>query len=122
MSEVDGVINWQNARCKVEILSHPLYDQLLSAHVACLWIATPIDQLPRIDAQLAQSQNGIQLYIGVQRGHTVEIFNSFELLFDPSTHSFDYAFLEKKQELCEFSSTMDFPSALVSRVFFTLFI
>ncbi|KAK4386849.1 COP9 signalosome complex subunita [Sesamum angolense] len=37
--------------------------------------------------------------IGVQRGRTVEIFNSFELLYDPTTHSLDRAFLEKKQEL-----------------------
>jgi len=38
--------------------------------------------------------------IGVQKGRTVEIFNSFELLYDPSTHSLDRTFLEKKQELC----------------------
>ncbi|KAK6149487.1 hypothetical protein DH2020_017012 [Rehmannia glutinosa] len=37
--------------------------------------------------------------IGVQRGRIVEIFNSFELLYDPTTHSLDRAFLEKKQEL-----------------------
>ncbi|CAA2962238.1 COP9 signalosome complex subunit 6a-like [Olea europaea subsp. europaea] len=37
--------------------------------------------------------------IGVQCGRTVEIFNSFELLYDPSTHTLDRAFLEKKQEL-----------------------
>ncbi|KAF5961290.1 hypothetical protein HYC85_002499 [Camellia sinensis] len=37
--------------------------------------------------------------IGVQRGRTVEIFNSFELLYDPSSHSLDRSFLEKKQEL-----------------------
>ncbi|KAL1815003.1 hypothetical protein DCAR_0519219 [Daucus carota subsp. sativus] len=37
--------------------------------------------------------------IGVQRGRTVEIFNSFELLFDESTQSLDRAFLLKKQEL-----------------------
>ncbi|KAJ1702448.1 hypothetical protein LUZ63_002227 [Rhynchospora breviuscula] len=37
--------------------------------------------------------------IGVQRGRTVEIFNSFELLFDSNTHTLDRAFLEKKQEL-----------------------
>ncbi|KAM0019847.1 putative MPN domain-containing protein [Helianthus debilis subsp. tardiflorus] len=37
--------------------------------------------------------------IGVQRGRTVEIFNSFELLYDPSTHSLGRSFLEKKQEL-----------------------
>ncbi|PKU85388.1 Homeobox protein knotted-1-like 3 [Dendrobium catenatum] len=53
---------WQNARYKAEILAHPLYDQLLSAHVACLRIATPVDQLPRIDAQLAQTQRVIAKY------------------------------------------------------------
>ncbi|KAK6947169.1 Rpn11/EIF3F, C-terminal [Dillenia turbinata] len=37
--------------------------------------------------------------IGIQRGRTVEIFNSFELLYDPSTDSLDRSFLEKKQEL-----------------------
>ncbi|XP_018473363.1 homeobox protein knotted-1-like 4 isoform X2 [Raphanus sativus] len=52
----------ENGRQKAEILSHPLYEQLLSAHVACLRIATPVDQLPRIDAQLAQSQNVVAKY------------------------------------------------------------
>ncbi|KAE8706585.1 COP9 signalosome complex subunit 6b [Hibiscus syriacus] len=37
--------------------------------------------------------------IGIQSGRTVEIFNSFELLYDPSTNSLDRTFLEKKQEL-----------------------
>nr|CAD1831909.1 unnamed protein product [Ananas comosus var. bracteatus] len=41
---------------KGEIAAHPLFEQLLSAHVGCLRIATPVDQLPRIDAQLAQSR------------------------------------------------------------------
>ncbi|KAJ0248575.1 Homeobox protein knotted-1-like 3 [Hirschfeldia incana] len=58
----EGVVSWQNARHKAEILSHPLYEQLLSAHVACLRIATPVDQLPRIDAQLAQSQHVVAKY------------------------------------------------------------
>ncbi|KAG0461440.1 hypothetical protein HPP92_021737 [Vanilla planifolia] len=54
---------WRNARYKAEILAHPLYEQPLSAHVACLRIAnTPVDQLPRIDAQLAQSQHVIAKY------------------------------------------------------------
>nr|GEX71937.1 TALE protein [Tanacetum cinerariifolium] len=35
---------------------------LLAAHVACLRIATPVDQLPRIDAQLAQSQQVVSKY------------------------------------------------------------
>lgn len=39
--------------------------------------------------------------IGVQCGRTVEIFNSFELVYDSSSHSLDRAYLEKKQELCE---------------------
>lgn len=64
----DGVMNWQNARYKAEILAHPLYDQLLSAHVACLRIATPVDQLPRIDAQLGQSQNVVAKYSALGHG------------------------------------------------------
>ncbi|XP_068306642.1 homeobox protein knotted-1-like 3 isoform X3 [Pyrus communis] len=63
-----GVINWQNARHKAEILAHPLYEPLLSAHVACLRIATPVDQLPRIDAQLAQSQNVVAKYSALGNG------------------------------------------------------
>ncbi|OWM86751.1 homeobox protein knotted-1-like 2 isoform X2 [Punica granatum] len=61
----EGPVNWQNARYKAEILGHPLYGQLLSAHVACLRIATPVDQLPRIDAQLAQSQQVVAKYSGL---------------------------------------------------------
>ncbi|XP_020207550.1 homeobox protein knotted-1-like 13 isoform X1 [Cajanus cajan] len=50
------------AEYKADILRHPLYDQLLSAHVSCLRIATPVDQLPRIDAQLQQSQRVVDKY------------------------------------------------------------
>ncbi|KAJ7958549.1 Homeobox protein knotted-1-like [Quillaja saponaria] len=64
----DGLVNWQNARYKAEILGHPLYEQLLSAHVACLRIATPVDQLPRIDAQLSQSQNVVAKYSALGQG------------------------------------------------------
>ncbi|XP_013678118.2 homeobox protein knotted-1-like 3 isoform X2 [Brassica napus] len=63
-----GAVSWQNARQKAEILSHPLYEQLLSAHVACLRTATPVDQLPRIDAQLAQSQNVVAQYSALGAG------------------------------------------------------
>ncbi|KAL3647230.1 Homeobox protein HD-1 [Castilleja foliolosa] len=47
---------------KAEIAAHPLYEQLLSAHVSCLRVATPIDQLPLIDAQLSQSHHLLRLY------------------------------------------------------------
>lgn len=40
-------------REKAAIAAHPLYERLLEAHVACLRVATPVDQLPRIDAQIA---------------------------------------------------------------------
>ncbi|KAK9076719.1 hypothetical protein SSX86_005058 [Deinandra increscens subsp. villosa] len=53
----------QNRHIKAEIANHPLYEQLLSAHVACLRVATPIDQLPLIDAQLSQSHNLLRSYI-----------------------------------------------------------
>ena len=48
---------------KAEIATHPLYEQLLAAHVACLRVATPIDQLPLIDAQLSQSHHLLRSYV-----------------------------------------------------------
>ncbi|CAH9135093.1 unnamed protein product, partial [Cuscuta epithymum] len=59
---------WEREKCKADILNHPLYDQLLSAHVSCLRIATPVDQLPRIDAQLSQSQNVVAKYSVLGQG------------------------------------------------------
>ena len=53
---------WESAKYKGDIVTHPLYEQLLSAHVACLRIATPVDQLPKIDAQLEQSQRVVAKY------------------------------------------------------------
>ncbi|KAF5194284.1 Homeobox protein knotted-1-like [Thalictrum thalictroides] len=47
---------------KAEIATHPLYEQLLAAHVGCLRVATPIDQLPLIDAQLSQSHQLFRFY------------------------------------------------------------
>ncbi|KAL2547374.1 Homeobox protein knotted-1-like 7 [Forsythia ovata] len=52
----------QHHQLKAEIAAHPLYEQLLSAHVACLRVATPIDQLPLIDAQLSQSHHLMRSY------------------------------------------------------------
>ncbi|KAF7830327.1 homeobox protein knotted-1-like 3 isoform X1 [Senna tora] len=75
----DGLMNWQNARFKAEILAHPLYEQLLSAHVACLRIATPVDQLPRIDAQLAQSQNVVAKYSALGHGSQSMVGDDKEL-------------------------------------------
>jgi hypothetical protein len=46
-----GGAGWE--REKTAIAAHPLYERLLEAHVACLRVATPVDQLPRIDAQIA---------------------------------------------------------------------
>ncbi|KAG5569398.1 hypothetical protein H5410_059164 [Solanum commersonii] len=52
----------QSEKYKADILNHHLSEQLLSAHVACLRIATPVDQLPRIDEQLTESQNLVAKY------------------------------------------------------------
>jgi hypothetical protein len=54
--------NLWSSRLKAEISMHPLYSQLLAAHVSCLRIATPVDQLPRIDAQIAQAPQVIAKY------------------------------------------------------------
>ncbi|KAM0024207.1 putative transcription factor Homeodomain-TALE-KNOX family [Helianthus debilis subsp. tardiflorus] len=53
----------QNHQMKMEIANHPLYQHLLSAHVGCLRVATPIDQLPLIDAQLSQAHHVLLRYI-----------------------------------------------------------
>ncbi|XP_004511615.1 homeobox protein HD1 [Cicer arietinum] len=55
-----------NRQVKAEIATHPLYEQLLSAHVACLRVATPIDQLPLIDSQLSHSHHLLRSYISQQ--------------------------------------------------------
>ncbi|KAF3957631.1 hypothetical protein CMV_017373 [Castanea mollissima] len=55
---------------KAEIATHPLYEQLLNAHVSCLRVATPIDQLPLIDAQLAQSHHLLRSYAS-QHSHSL---------------------------------------------------
>lgn len=61
-----GDVGGENRQLKAEIATHPLYEQLLSAHVACLRVATPIDQLPLIDAQLSQSHHLLRSYISQQ--------------------------------------------------------
>ncbi|RWR89440.1 homeobox protein HD1-like protein [Cinnamomum micranthum f. kanehirae] len=52
----------EQRQMKTEIASHPLCEQLLAAHVGCLRVATPIDHLPLIDAQLSQSHHLIRSY------------------------------------------------------------
>ncbi|KAF8379384.1 hypothetical protein HHK36_028818 [Tetracentron sinense] len=52
----------QQRQLKSEIATNPLCEQLLAAHIGCLRVATPIDHLPLIDAQLAQSHHLLQSY------------------------------------------------------------
>ncbi|XWS48994.1 hypothetical protein CRYUN_Cryun13aG0125400 [Craigia yunnanensis] len=59
----------QNRQLKAEIATHPLYEQLLAAHVSCLRVATPIDQLPLIEAQLAQFHNLLRSYASQHHQH-----------------------------------------------------
>ncbi|XP_048319870.1 homeobox protein knotted-1-like 7 [Ziziphus jujuba] len=66
ISSGGGVGGDQHRQLKAEIATHPLYEQLLSAHVACLRVATPIDQLPLIDAQLSQSHHLLRSYASHQ--------------------------------------------------------
>nr|XP_028949790.1 homeobox protein knotted-1-like LET12 isoform X2 [Malus domestica] len=62
--EGEDELECESARFKADIVEHPLYEQLVSAHVSCLRIATPVDQLPRIDEQLVQSQRVVDKYSG----------------------------------------------------------
>lgn len=52
---------------KGEIAVHPMCEQLVSAHVGCLRVATPIDHLPLIDAQLSQSSGLLHSYAAHHR-------------------------------------------------------
>lgn len=52
---------------KGEMAVHPLCEQLVAAHVGCLRVATPIDHLPIIDAQLAQSSGLLHSYAAHHR-------------------------------------------------------
>ncbi|KAM3262272.1 hypothetical protein ACQJBY_052778 [Aegilops geniculata] len=52
---------------KGEMAVHPLCEQLVAAHVGCLRVATPIDHLPLIDAQLAQSSGLLHSYAAHHR-------------------------------------------------------
>ncbi|KAF5460746.1 hypothetical protein F2P56_020595 [Juglans regia] len=63
---------------KAEIATHPLCEQLLAAHVACLRVATPIDQLPLIDAQLDQSHHLLRSYASL-RTHSLSPHERQEL-------------------------------------------
>lgn len=69
----------QNHQLKAEIVTHPLYEQLLSAHVACLRVATPIDQLPLIDSQLSESQNLLRSYAHYNVSQSLSLHQRQEL-------------------------------------------
>ncbi|KAJ0622940.1 hypothetical protein HanOQP8_Chr01g0006041 [Helianthus annuus] len=107
----EAAVNWQNARYKAEVLSHSLDEQLL-AYVSCLRIATPVDQLPRIDAQLAQSQHVVAKYSGVSVGrvtHYVLLLCSFkeQLQQHVRVHAMEtvIAFWQIKQSLKSLTGT-----------------
>ncbi|KAK8602072.1 hypothetical protein V6N13_058267 [Hibiscus sabdariffa] len=77
---------WERAKCNAEIIGHPMYFQLLDGHVACLRVATPVDQLPKIDAQLAWSQD-VLCIICESTGATMsddedEVVDSYTSFFD----------------------------------------
>lgn len=54
---------------KAEIASHPLYEQVLAAHVSCLRVATPVDDLPLIDAQINQSHHILSSYLSQHKNN-----------------------------------------------------
>lgn len=72
----------------------------LTFKVHPLVIVNISDHYTRMKAQSQSSTRVFGCVIGVQRGRTVEIFNSFELLYDEAAGCLDRVFLEKKQELC----------------------
>lgn len=69
----------QSHQLKAEIAAHPLCEQLLSAHVACLRVATPIDQLPLIDAQLSHTHHLLRSYAQTTNTHSLSPHQRQEL-------------------------------------------
>eukprot|EP00850_Spirogloea_muscicola_P023490 SM000361S13809 [mRNA] locus=s361:18985:21699:- [translate_table: standard] len=65
---------------KAQIVSHALYGQLVEAHVACLKVATPVDQLPQLDEQLSQADGVVEKYMFL-----LPPGGSHELLLDEQT-------------------------------------
>ncbi|KAJ6828994.1 putative homeobox protein knotted-1-like 3 [Iris pallida] len=65
MAEEEQKQQWRMA--KAEMVVHPLWEQLVGAHVGCLRVATPIDHLPLIEAQLADSHRLFQSYASLHR-------------------------------------------------------
>ncbi|KAG9136531.1 hypothetical protein Leryth_014374 [Lithospermum erythrorhizon] len=82
------ILNISDHYTRVKSQSHPP-----SSAAACAAAATSSNGC------VAAAWRVFGCVIGVQKGRTVEIFNSFELLYDEATNSLDRAFLEKKQEL-----------------------
>ncbi|KAE9596806.1 putative transcription factor Homeodomain-TALE-KNOX family [Lupinus albus] len=79
MGSGGGGVGGDHQQLKAEIATHPLYDQLLAAHVACLRVATPIDQLSLIDDQLSQSHNILRSYFSQQKNHSLSQHDSQDL-------------------------------------------
>ncbi|KAL8141699.1 hypothetical protein V2J09_014731 [Rumex salicifolius] len=77
--DMSGMGDHHYHQMKAEIASHPLYEQLLSAHVSCLRVATPIDQLPLIDAQLSQSHHLLRSYASSQSYQSLSPHERHEL-------------------------------------------
>lgn len=93
------IVNISDHHTRVKSQMHPPINGSDGVGTTPTSSSSPSPMLPRVYGCV----------IGVQRGRTVEIFNSFELLYDASTHSLDRAFLEKKQELCSVSTTLPLP-------------
>ncbi|KAJ4955105.1 hypothetical protein NE237_011888 [Protea cynaroides] len=59
----------QQRLLKVAISNHPLYEQLLEAHVGCLRVATPIDHLPLVDVQFEHAHHLLCSYASHHHHH-----------------------------------------------------
>ncbi|MCO5604351.1 hypothetical protein L7F22_058516 [Adiantum nelumboides] len=63
--ELFGPGGQYTARVKSVIVSHPLFQQLLAAHVACLRVATPLEQQHVIDSALANRHHVAAKYLAL---------------------------------------------------------
>uniref|UniRef100_A0A6I9R3P2 Homeobox protein knotted-1-like 3 n=2 Tax=Elaeis guineensis var. tenera TaxID=51953 RepID=A0A6I9R3P2_ELAGV len=82
----------QRQLLKAEMAVHPLWEQVVGAHVGCLRVATPIDHLPLIEAQLANSHHLLRSYATRHR----------PFLSPPDKHDLDTFLAQYLLVLCSF--------------------
>ncbi|KAG0582673.1 hypothetical protein M758_3G077800 [Ceratodon purpureus] len=103
---------WEELRRRYLITSHPLYPEMLANHAACLRVGTPVDQLPCIEAQLAQAPTVTEKY-SVLRDQIANISREEKEDLDRFMSEYSYL-LGQFKELLQLHVQRDVTEAMMS--------